>query len=273
MTATHPYAEVIGDPIDHSLSPIIHGFWLEALEIEAEYRRLQVGREGFRNYLDGRREDSDWRGCNVTMPLKLDALRLADGGSDLAVGAGAANILIPREGRIASGNTDVGAVMALDGKLAEGGAPMELITLLGTGGAARAALMGLHLLGLTAIRIQSRDVGDSYKLAVEFGLSLEPVHFDAAIDSDGLINATPLGMAGHPPIHIDLGAMPQKGWLFDFVTTPHPTHLVQHARDRGLTTICGIDMLIEQAADSFKLLFGHEAPRDKDAALRERLGA
>ncbi len=273
MTPTRPYAEVIGDPIDHSLSPTIHGFWLETLGIKADYRRAQVGREGFRDYLANRRSDRLWRGCNVTMPLKLDALSLAEGGSDRAVGAGAANILIPRDGRIAAGNTDVGAVLALVGKLAEAGAPMAAITLLGTGGAARAALMGLHLLGLTEICIQSRDLGEAYKLAVQFGLSVEPVRFDAVIACDGLINATPLGMAGQPPLDIDLGAMPDKGWLFDFVTSPHPTALIRQARNRGLTMISGIDMLIEQAADSFKLLFGTDAPRDKDAALREKLGA
>ena len=273
MTADRPYAEVIGDPIDQSLSPTIHGFWLNELGIEADYRRLQVRREGFRAYLDERRKDPLWRGCNVTMPLKLDALSLADGGSDRSVGAGAANLLIPRDGRIAAGNTDVGAVMALVGKLAEAGAPMTAITVLGTGGAARAALMGLHLLGMTEVCIQSRDLGEAYKLAVQFGLSVEPVRFDAPIAADGLINATPLGMACQAPLQLDLSRMADNGWLFDFVTKPHPTALIQVARDRGLHTICGIDMLIEQAADSFKLLFAAEAPRAKDAALREKLGA
>ena len=272
MTPPRPYAEVIGDPIDHSLSPTIHSFWLEALGIEADYGRRQVGREAFRDYLAGRRQDPLWRGCNVTMPLKLDALSLADDGSDRAIGAGAANLLLPRNGRIAAGNTDVGAVIALVGKLAEGGAPMGSIVLLGTGGAARAALMGLHLLGLTAICIQSRDLGEAYKLAVQFGLSLEPVRFDEPIRCDGLINATPLGMTGHPQIDIDLGGVMENGWLFDFVTTPRPTELIRRARDRGLATICGIDMLIEQAADSFKLLFGVSAPRDRDAVLRAKLG-
>ena len=145
--------------------------------------------------------------------------------------------------------------------------------MLGTGGAARAALMGLHLLRMTEICIQSRDLGEAYKRAVQFGLAVEPVRFDAPIAADGLINATPLGMAGQPPLDIDLSRVPDNGWLFDFVTKPHPTALIRSARDRGLQTICGIDMLIEQAADSFKLLFAAEAPRVRDAALREKLGA
>ena len=84
MTASRPYAEVIGDPIDHSLSPAIHNFWLETLEIAADYGRRQVRRGQLADYLAERRADPQWRGCNVTMPLKLDALTLADGASDRA---------------------------------------------------------------------------------------------------------------------------------------------------------------------------------------------
>ena len=268
---TAPFAEVIGDPIDHSLSPTIHGFWLEALAIAARYERFKVSRPDLPDYLAERRANADWRGCNVTMPLKLDALTLADGASDRAVTAGAANILIPRDGKLSAGNTDVGAVLKLVGSLAAAGAPMGSITLLGTGGGARAALTGLHLLGLTAICIQSRNLSEAYKLAVQFGLQIEPLPFDAPVRTDGLINATPLGMAGHPPFELDLDGMAGNGWLFDFVTAPNPTRLVERARRRGLTTINGIDMLIEQAADSFKLLFGADAPRDRDAELRQKL--
>ena len=273
MTSPRPYADVIGDPISHSLSPIIHGFWLETLGIAADYKRVKVGRADFPGYLEDRRRDPVWRGSNVTMPLKLDALRLADGASDLATGTGAANILVPRDGHVAAGNTDVAAVATLIGRLGQAGAPVGIVTLLGTGGAARAALMGLHLLGLTAIRIQSRDLGEATKLAVQYGLSEAPVPFDLPIASDGLINATPLGMNGQPALGLDLTAMPSDGWLFDFVTTPYPTELIRRAQERGMTTICGIDMLVEQAADSFKLFFAAEPPREKDSELRARLGA
>ena len=270
---TSRYAEVIGDPIDHSLSPAIHAFWLERSEIDAEYRRHRVGRGELKAYLDERRADSAWLGCNVTMPLKLDALALADQASDRALGTGAANLLVPRDGKIIAGNTDSSAVAKLVGGLAAAGAPMDGITLLGTGGAARAALMGLHLLGITAVRIQSRDLGEAFKLAVQYGLDFEPVPFDAPVATAGLINATPLGMRGQLPIHVDFSRMPANGWLFDFVTSPNPTELVSMAAERGLITITGIDMLIEQAADSFALLFGTEPQRDSDDQLRQRLAA
>jgi shikimate dehydrogenase len=272
MTA-QSYVEVIGDPIDHSLSPVIHGFWLEQLGIDAEYRRFRVQRDGFAAYLKERRQDPAWRGCNVTMPLKLDALALSDEASDRALGTGAANILVPREGRLIAGNTDVCGVVAPIERLIDRGAPMETITLLGSGGAARAALMALRMLGLTGVRIQSRNVNEAYKLAVQFRLTEEPRPFHAAIDGDGLINATPLGMAGAPPNRIDLGGLAANGWVFDFVTAPRPTDLVRRAAERGLSTVDGIAMLVEQAADSFAELFGAQPPRDKDAELLESLAA
>ncbi len=265
------YAEVIGDPIDHSLSPIIHCFWLKSLGIRAGYRRFRVGRGDLAGYLDERRRDPRWRGCNVTMPLKLDALTLANQADDRALGAGAANLLLSREGRLAASNTDVGAIMVVVARLAKTGADMSEITLLGTGGAARAALMALHLLGYPRIRIQARDLARAYKLAVEFRLAIEPSPFGLPVSSSGLINATPLGMAGMNSFNIDIDDMPAAGWLFDFVTAPNPTGLIQAARNRGLKTVDGIEMLIEQAAESFEQLFGAQAPRDKDAQLMQRL--
>lgn len=265
-----PYAEVIGDPIEHSLSPLIHQFWLGKLDIRADYRRQRVERAGLADYLKARRGDPAWRGCNVTMPLKLDAVRLADESTDRAIGAGASNLLIPREGRLLAGNTDVSAVMVLIDRLAKAGAPMGSITLLGNGGAARAVLMAMHLLGFHNVRIQSRELAAAYKLAVEFKM-LEPVPFETSVTSDGLINATPLGMPDMPPLAIDWRDMPPDGWVFDVV--PVPTPLIKAAGERGLTTIDGIAMLVEQAAESFSFFFGKDAPRAADAELLRRLRA
>ncbi|WP_310468516.1 shikimate dehydrogenase [Sphingomonas sp.] len=272
MTAPgRPYAEVIGDPVEHSLSPAIHGFWLEALGIAADYRRRRVTRVEFPAYLVKKRGDPLWRGSNITMPLKLDAAMLADDDSDRVIGIGAANLLVPRAGKIVAGNTDVGAVALLVERLAKAGARMDSIVLLGSGGAARAALMGLHLLGLTDVRIQSRNLGEAYKLAVQFKLGEEPRDFDLPLECAGLINATPLGMTGQPPFTLSIDAMPATGWVYDFVTSPDPTALITRAAARGMKTVGGVDMLIEQAAESFKLLFEKDAPRDKDAELRHRL--
>lgn len=266
MTAL-PYAELIGDPVEHSLSPLIHDFWLEQLGLQAEHRRLQVKRGELAAYLEERRSDPDWRGCNVAMPLKLDALALADGASDRAIGIGAANLILPREGRLIAGNTDVCGASAAIERLIAAGAPMRTITILGSGGGARAIVMALHLLGISSVRIQSLDSGEAYKLAVQFGLGEEPRPFHMAIGGDGLINATPLGMTGSPPLDISLDGLAPNGWVFDLVTSPRPTDLVRRADERGLSTIAGVDMLVEQAADSFAHFHGVEAPRDRDDQL------
>ena len=268
---SNPYAEVIGDPIDQSLSPTIHSFWLDALGIEASYGRRQVNRAELPDYLRDRKADEAWRGSNVTMPLKLDAVALADEATDRAVAAGAANVLMRREGRLVAANTDVGAIAMLLARLYESKARMGSVTLLGNGGAARAALVALKLVGISAVRIQARDLGEAVKLAVEFGLEVEPAPLTAPIASDGLINATPLGMPGQDCLNCDLKRMPASGWVFDMVADPGMTPLIAAARDLGLKTVDGLDMLVEQAATSFKLFFDADAPRDRDEILWQQL--
>lgn len=272
MTSSKGYAEVIGEPIGHSKSPAIHNFWLEKLGLPFGYRASPVSRAELPRFLKQRRRDKAWRGCNITMPLKLDALMLADQASDLAVAAGAANLILPKNGKLLAGNTDVGAVLSLLGPFLREGDTRE-ITLLGNGGAARAVLVALRMLNFNSVLIQARDLSDAYKLAVEFGLGLEPQTFDRPVASDGLINATPLGMPGFPDVKIDISRMPASGWVFDMVTDPAETALLQAARSQSLTTIDGIAMLVGQAADSFMLLFGREPPRDLDDELMAKLRA
>ena len=265
------HAEVIGDPIEHSRSPLIHGFWLETLGIDASYGRRKVSRAELPAYIAEKRSDQDWRGSNVTMPLKLDAVALADGAADWAVAAGAANVLMMREGKLVAANTDVGAIATLLTRLHQAKARMNSVILLGNGGAARAALVALKLVGIANVRIQARDLAEATKLAVEFGLDVEPAPFTAPIVSDGLINATPLGMAGRDCLNCDLDRMPDQGWVFDMVYDPDETPLIAAARSRGLQTVDGLHMLVEQAATSFKLFFGQDPPRDRDAELWQKL--
>jgi len=268
---TSAFAEVIGDPIGHSKSPEIHRFWIERLGLDFDYRATRVTRADLPAFLRERRGDPRWQGCNVTMPLKLDAVMLADAASDRAIAAGAANLLVPKERLLLAGNTDVGAVLQVLGPRLQPQGSADGITLLGNGGAARAVLVALRMLDITNVRIQARDVTAAYALAVEFGLEEQPRTFDVPVDSAGLVNATPLGMAGVPPFTIDIGGMPAGGWVFDMVTEPPETPLIKAARARGLATVDGLAMLVEQAAESFMLLFGHPAPRQLDAELLARL--
>jgi len=266
------YAEVIGDPIAQSKSPAIHTFWLKALGIDGNYRAHRVTRSDLAAYLAERRTDPAWRGCNVTMPLKLDALLLADDPTDRATAAGAANLLVHRDGKLIAANTDVGAVRGLVAPLVAAGKAHPIVVL-GNGGAARAVLLALRSLGVGPVILQARDMADATKLAVEFRLEEGPRRFDTPVDSRGLINATPLGMAGVAPTPIDISGMPADGWVLDLVSNPLPTPLLARAAARGMTIIDGLSVLVEQAADSFELLFGQAPPRDRDAALFAMLRA
>lgn len=268
---SRPFAEVIGDPIEQSRSPDIHGFWLKQLGIDADYVRTRVGRGELAGHIATRRADAAWRGSNVTMPLKLDALGLADAPTDRAVAAGAANALFLRDGKLVAANTDVGAIALLLGRLRDQGAAMGSLTLFGNGGAARAALVACRLAGIGNVVIQARDLTAATALAVQFGLDEQPRPLTSPVETDGLINATPLGMPGMDCLNCDVSRLPAKGWVFDLVTVTSP--LIEAARARGLAAVDGLEMLVEQAASSFKLFFGVDAPRDRDADLMRELRA
>ena len=262
-----PFAEVIGDPIEQSKSPRIHAHWLETSNIAGDYRRHRVGKGEMADYLAERRADPDWRGCNVTMPVKYDALAAADIRSDLAIAANAANLLVPRGDGLAAGNSDVGAILHVLRGLHDAGRPMRHIALYGTGGAARAVLVAARAVELHAITIHARDLQAAVKLAVEFGLSREPVALDVPPQADGIVNATPLGMVGHRCLNCDVGGIADDGWVFDMVTAPVETELLVAARARGLSLADGIDMLVEQAAASFEAFFGSAPNRERDDEL------
>jgi shikimate dehydrogenase len=148
---------------------------------------------------------------------------------------------------------------------------MGSVTLLGNGGAARAALVALKLVGVTNVRVQARDLSEARKLAVEFGLEAGPAPFTEPIVSDGLINATPLGMPGRDCLNCELQHMPDHGWVFDMAYGPSQTPLVEAAKEAGLQLVDGLDMLVEQAAASFELFFDQKPPRDRDHILWQLL--
>ena len=273
MTSERPYAEVIGYPIEQSRSPLIHQFWLDALGIAADYRRRRVHAGDLESYVASVRADPLWRGSNVTMPHKRAALDLAEEATDRAVAASAANLLLMRDGKLFAANTDVGAIATLVERERAAGRRVGSVTLFGCGGAARAALVALKLLAIDQVRIQARDMAEASKLAVEFGLALAPRPLTDAVDSDALINATPLGMAGYDCLNCDVAPLPADGLVFDMVSAPADTPLIVAARARGLAVVTGLDMLVEQAATSFKLMFGADPPRDHDAELWTRLRA
>jgi len=266
---TRRYAEVIGDPIAHSKSPLIHGFWLEALGIEAEYRATHVTPDGLAAYFAKRRADPDWLGCNVTIPHKEAALAFVEDRGDVLSSIGAINTVFRDSGEIVGTNTDAAGFYAPIAGLDLAGKPVVVI---GAGGAARAILFALSRLGVGRVTLLSRNPLKGAALLAHFGLKGEALKLDAPLPPAALlVNATSLGMKGQPPLEIDLSQLPDDAVVYDIVYAPLETPLLAAARARDLHTVDGLEMLVGQAALAFELFFDAAPPRDRDDELRELL--
>jgi shikimate dehydrogenase len=264
------YAEVIGDPIAHSKSPGIHGFWLEALGIEAEYRKTRVAPDELGAYFDSRRADPDWRGCNITIPHKQAALDHVEDRGGIRESIGAINTVIRAEdGALVGTNTDAGGFYAPIAGMALEGAHAVVI---GAGGAARAILFALARVGIGRVTILNRNVLKAAALLSHFGLKGDAVPLGSPLPAAALlVNASALGMTGQPPLELDLSPLPEDAVVYDAVYAPLETGLLAQAHARGLDTVDGLDMLIGQAALAFELFFGAGPPRDRDDELRALL--
>ena len=266
------YAEVIGDPIAHSKSPLIHGFWLEALGIQAEYRRCHVRPDELAGYFEKRRDDPDWRGCNITVPHKETALALVPDPGGIRNSIGAINTVFRDEsGAMAGTNTDAAGFWSPVSALDLGGKPVVVI---GAGGAARAVLFALSRVGVGSVTILNRTPLKAAGLLATFGLKGNVLPLGAPIPPAALlVNASTLGMTGQPALDLDLSPLPDDAIVYDIVYAPLQTDLLQAAEDRGLETIDGLEMLIGQAALAFELFFDAAPPRERDHELRELLTA
>lgn len=279
-----PYAEVIGDPIAQSKSPAIHLFWLGKLGIEADYRACHVRPDELADYFTRRREDSAWRGCNVTMPHKQAVIAYLDRLDPEARRIGAVNTVVrDADGRLTGYNTDAAGflepVLPLLGE-----EPFRFAYLIGTGGAARAiidALFHHEFLTWSISRNPKKARAEFFDYLgrdEDFLLNLADLQPGALRPADPevfslVINATPLGMTGHPPLDLPWGGFLGNVVAYDIVTAPPDTQFLRQARAHGLTTIDGLAMLIGQAAVAFAKFFGASAPRECDGELRALLTA
>ncbi|MBJ7500570.1 MAG: shikimate dehydrogenase [Sphingopyxis sp.] len=267
-----PYAEVIGDPIAHSKSPLIHGFWLEALGLAGDYRRAHVTLDALAAFVAERRNDPDWRGCNVTIPHKLAVMDLVDDPGNVRGTIGAMNTLVrQKDGTLIGTNTDAAGFYAPLAGLDLEGAPVAVV---GAGGAARAVLFALARAKVGHVTILNRSPLKAMGLLATFGLRGEVVALDAQLPPAALlVNSSSLGMSGHPPLDLDLSPLPDEAIVYDLVYSPLRTGLLQTAEARGLDTVDGLDMLIGQAALAFELFFGSAPPEGRDEELRALLMA
>lgn len=279
---TLPYAEAIGDPIDHSKSPLIHKFWLRKLGLERDYRTRRVPPESLPDYIAAAGQDPHWAGCNVTIPHKQSVVPFLTGLSVEARRIGAVNI-VRREGTALVGyNSDgQGFLEPLRPLLAEPHL-FRMARIFGAGGAARAIAHALAEQGFTLV-VAARDAQKAEALLARIGGEHHAAplsHFASATDFafddrrgllDLVVNATPLGMDGRPPLPLDWSHVPPGSIVCDIVYSPIETPLLAEARARGHRTIDGLHMLIGQAAIAFELFFGQPAPRQHDAELRALL--
>ena len=230
---------VIGDPVGHSMSPVLHRRMLALSGIEGDYQAVTVTRETLPDFMAAGRS-GEWDGCNVTMPLKQEVIRYLDQLSPEAEACGAVNTVCFRNGHTVGYNTDAPGIRA--GFAARGAAPTGRALVIGNGGAARRG-------------------GD---------VTMDELP-QAARQCRVVVNATPLGMEGFPPFAdlSFLGSLPAGAAVFDLIYAPRKTELYQAARARGLIAITGMELLVQQAILAFNHFTG--AGLEQEATRRELL--
>ena len=277
ITGNAKLAGVVGWPIAHSLSPRLHGHWIEEYGIDAAYVPLAIRREDFTAALNGLRL-AGFRGVNVTVPHKEAAFALADRCDGAAEIAGAANLLLFGENGIEARNTDAAGLRAsLDENLGAGALKGRSAVIWGAGGMARAAVCALSVLGVSEIRILNRNPAraESLRAALMARTAAKLVCAGledwsrAGKDAALLVNATSAGMNGVPSVDLPLDVLPDDAAVFDAVYNPLETKLLAQAGARGLRTVDGLGMLMHQAVPAFAAFFGVE-PKIT-AALRSTL--
>ncbi|MBT5570914.1 MAG: shikimate dehydrogenase [Alphaproteobacteria bacterium] len=268
-------AGVMGWPVAHSLSPVLHGHWLKRYGIAGTYEAFPVQPDELPAAVN-RLRDEGFRGTNLTVPHKEAAMALVDRIDDTARRIGAVNTLVLQDDGILSGtNTDAYGLI----ENIRAFAPDQLaakfgdrpVVILGAGGAARAALVGLADIGARKIRIVNRTVARAEALAEIVADQEVDVHAmgwneraNALGDAGLLVNTTTLGMQGQAPLDLDLGALPEAAVVNDIVYAPLETGLLAAARQRGNPAVDGLGMLLHQARAGFRAWFGVDPAVDEE---------
>ncbi len=250
---------VIGFPVKHSRSPLIHRYWLQKYGIAGDYRREEVRPEDFATFIASLAAHG-YVGANVTLPHKEAALRLTEA-DDRARAVGAANTLWLDDGRLCATNTDVeGFIANLDASAPGWDTRLRHAVVLGAGGSARAVLYGLLERGVGEVRLINRTRANADALRLAFGERVRPADWaevpEALREVDLLVNTTSLGMAGQPPLEIDIRVLNRSAIVADLVYAPLQTNLLRAAAERGLRAADGLGMLLHQAVRGFSLWFG-----------------
>ena len=269
-------AFVIGHPIKHSRSPLIHGTWLAEYGIEGSYEAIDVAPEDLPTFIDRLRQ-GEFAGGNVTIPHKEAVFALCDEVDPLARTIGAANTLVRRpDGRLSGFNTDyMGFLGNLDQNAPGWDARRGRAIVLGAGGASRAILVALRERGYDEILILNRTEEKAVALALEISGPFAPGRLDEFAEfapaADLLVNTTSIGMHGSRFENLDLSLLPKTALVTDAVYVPLFTPLLADARSLGLRTVDGLGMLLHQAIPGFEAWFGVRP--SVTPALRQKIEA
>jgi shikimate dehydrogenase len=269
------HAELIGDPVSHSLSPLIHRHWLRMLRLPGDYRATRIAESDLPRFLARRRRDADWRGCNVTAPHKVKVIDQLDRLDETAARVGAVNCISRLDGALVGHNLDVDGIRgALEGLPLTG----ARVVVIGAGGAARAACVHLAAAGAAITLLARRPAGaQTVAMLAPDLISVRPLS-EAPLAFEGaalIVNATPAGQTGAAPFPAPLVGAAERaaagGTVFDMTYGPARSALLAAADAAGLCAIDGLPMLVAQARGSFRLLFGVDSPADEDGSLAAAL--
>ena len=254
-------AGVMGWPVAHSRSPTIHNHWIRQYGLQGAYGLFPVQPGKLEDAIRGLRA-LGLAGCNVTIPHKVDAMKLMDVVDPLARRMGAINtIVVTPEGALHGFNNDgFGYIQCLRDAKPDWQANAGPATVLGAGGAARAVVLSLLDQGATEIRLVNRTKSKAQALADEFGTPVQAFNWSerhaALAGAALLVNSTNQGMHGQPDLDIALDRLPASALVSDAIYIPLETPLLQAARLRGNQTVNGLGMLLNQARPAFKAWFG-----------------
>ena len=259
MTAGARAACVVGWPVKHSRSPLIHNYWIEQHKLDAVYRYEEIPPEAFADFIS-HLSARGYVGANITIPHKEAALVLSEP-DDRARAVGAANTLWLAQGHLHSTNTDVeGFTANLDASVPGWDDALDEAVVLGAGGSARAVVHGLIERGCGRIHVVNRTPERAEALCQRFGEAVRTAHWSALphllARAGLLVNTTSLGMTGQPPLEVELSPLHADAVVADLVYVPLETPLLAAARGCGLATADGIGMLLHQAVRGFQLWFG-----------------
>ena len=252
---------IMGWPVAHSRSPMIHSHWIEQHRLNGAYVLLPVDPARLSSAMEGLKA-LGFAGCNVTIPHKVAAMALVDHVDPVARKIGAINtIVVEQDGSLSGTNNDGrGYIKSLIDAQPDWRADAGPATVLGAGGGARAVIVSLAEHGAKEIRVCNRSFEKAQALASEFGGPVIAVPWaqreDALSDVALVVNTTNQGMTGQPPLELSLGRLPLHAMVSDLVYVPLDTPLLAAARQRGNRTVSGLGMLLNQARPAFNSWFG-----------------